>query len=105
MLFLVKLQASACNFTKINTPTWVFSRFLNCTNATKSHNASQMLVKKTVSKKIQIAIFKKIKFDKTMKSVCQHNAAPSLHHHDPKPVYLENVFLQASPRKKRVCCL
>ena len=26
----------ACNFTKSNTPQWVFSRFLNCTNGTKS---------------------------------------------------------------------
>ena len=27
VLILVKLQASACNFTKINTPPWVFSTF------------------------------------------------------------------------------
>ena len=27
MLILVKLQASACNFTKINTPPWVFFTF------------------------------------------------------------------------------
>ena len=27
MLFLVKLQASACNFTKIITPPWVFLTF------------------------------------------------------------------------------
>ena len=27
VLILVKLQASACNFTKINTPPWVFSHF------------------------------------------------------------------------------
>ena len=38
---LVKLQAEACSFTKINTPPWCFSRFLNCTNGTKSRNASQ----------------------------------------------------------------
>ena len=43
-LFLVKLQAEACNFTESNTPPWVFllqrfSRFLNCTNGTKSRNA------------------------------------------------------------------
>ena len=31
-LILVKLQASACNITKSNTPPWAFSRFLNCTN-------------------------------------------------------------------------
>ena len=30
--------------TKINTPPWVFSRFLNCTNATKSRNASHISV-------------------------------------------------------------
>ena len=29
---LVKLQASACNFTEINTPPRVFFSFLNCTN-------------------------------------------------------------------------
>ena len=29
--------------TKSNTPPWVFSRFLNCTNSRKSHNASHML--------------------------------------------------------------
>ena len=34
----------ACNFTKSNTPPWVFSRFLNCTNSTKSRNASQIVV-------------------------------------------------------------
>ena len=32
VLILVKLQASACNFTKINTPPWAFFTFLNCTN-------------------------------------------------------------------------
>ena len=39
VLILVKLHAKACNFTKINTSTWVFARFLNCTNSTKSRNA------------------------------------------------------------------
>ena len=29
VLILVKLQAEACNFTKINTPPWVFFTFLN----------------------------------------------------------------------------
>ena len=43
VLTLVKLQAEACNFTKINTPPWgCFSRFLNCTNGTKSLNASHL---------------------------------------------------------------
>ena len=32
MMLLVKLQASACNFTKSITPSKVFSRFLICTN-------------------------------------------------------------------------
>ena len=32
----------ACSFTKINTPPCVFSRFLNCTNGTKSRKTSQM---------------------------------------------------------------
>ena len=38
VLLLVKLQASACNFTKTNTSSWVFffSRFLNSINVTKS---------------------------------------------------------------------
>ena len=42
LLFLGKFQALACNFTKSNTPSWVFSRFLNCTNGAKSHNALHM---------------------------------------------------------------
>ena len=36
---LIKLQASACNFTKSNTPPWVFFTFLNCAHSTKSRNA------------------------------------------------------------------
>ena len=39
VLLSIKL---ACNFTKSNTPPWVFSRFLNCTNSTKSRKASHM---------------------------------------------------------------
>ena len=35
VLLLVKLQASACNCTKINTPPRVFPCFLNCANDTK----------------------------------------------------------------------
>ena len=42
VLLLVKLQALACNFTKRNTPPWMFLRFLNCTNDTKSRNGSQI---------------------------------------------------------------
>ena len=42
VLILLKLQAAACNFTKINTPHGCFSRFLNCTNGTKSHNAQHI---------------------------------------------------------------
>ena len=39
VLFLVKLQAKACNFIKSNTPPWCFSRFLVFfTNGTKSPN-------------------------------------------------------------------
>ena len=37
-----KSVTSAYNFTKTNTPPWVFSCFLNCTNATKSRNISPM---------------------------------------------------------------
>ena len=37
-LLLVKLHAEVCNFTKSNTPPWVFFKFLNCTNGIKSSN-------------------------------------------------------------------
>ena len=46
VLHLVKLQTKACNFTKFtrsNTPPWVFSRFLNCPNGTKSRKASHIM--------------------------------------------------------------
>ena len=39
VLLLVKLQASACNFTESNTPPWMFFTFLNCAHGTKSRNA------------------------------------------------------------------
>ena len=39
VLLLVQLQASACNFTKSNTPPGYFSRYLNCAHGTKSGNA------------------------------------------------------------------
>ena len=32
----------ACNFTKSNTPPWVFFAFLSCTNGAKLRKASQM---------------------------------------------------------------
>ena len=35
-------MAKAYNFTKSNTHTWVFFRFLNCANGTKSHKASNL---------------------------------------------------------------
>ena len=42
-LLLVKLQVSACNFTKSNTRPWVFLKFfLNCANGTKSCKASHI---------------------------------------------------------------
>ena len=41
VLILVKLQAEACNFNKINTPPWVFSTFSKLYKGTKSHNASR----------------------------------------------------------------
>ena len=38
MLILVKLQAGACNFTKMNTPPWVFCTFFElCAHGAKSH--------------------------------------------------------------------
>ena len=44
VLLLVKLQVSAATLLKVTpTPPWVFSRFLNRTNDTKSRNASQIL--------------------------------------------------------------
>ena len=33
-----------CNFTKSNTPSWVFLRFANCTNGAKSRKASQLFL-------------------------------------------------------------
>ena len=42
VLLLVKVRLLACNFTKSNTHPWVFFMFLDCTNGTKSCNASQM---------------------------------------------------------------
>ena len=36
-------HAGACKFTKSNTPPWVFSRFLNCTNGTKSRKTLQII--------------------------------------------------------------
>ena len=39
------ILASACNFNKSNTLPWVFSRFLHCTNGTKSRKASHMIQK------------------------------------------------------------
>ena len=41
-IFLVKLQASTCNFTKIITLSFT-SHFLNCTDGTKSRKASYMI--------------------------------------------------------------
>ena len=42
MLILAKLQAKACNFTKNNTPIWVFFTFLNFMDDTKSRKASHL---------------------------------------------------------------
>ena len=36
------LRASACNFTKVTLLHGCFSRFLNCTNGTKSRNVSHL---------------------------------------------------------------
>ena len=40
VLLLVKLQTSAYNFIKSNTPPRVYFQFLNCTNGTKSQRVS-----------------------------------------------------------------
>ena len=42
LLILVKLHAEACNFTKSNASPLAFFTFFNCTNSTKSHNASRI---------------------------------------------------------------
>ena len=42
VLILVTLQAKACNFTKINTTSWVFFTFFKLYIGTKSRNASQI---------------------------------------------------------------
>ena len=41
--FNIKLQGEACKFTKINTPAWLFSRFLSRANGTKLHKASYIM--------------------------------------------------------------
>ena len=43
VLHLVKVQAEACNLTKRNAAPRVFFTFLNCTNGTKSCNASHIV--------------------------------------------------------------
>ena len=45
VLLLVKLKAPDCNFTKSNTPPWVFFTFLNCVKGTKSTKAFQIILK------------------------------------------------------------
>ena len=42
VLPLVNSRLKVCNFTKSNTPPWVFSCFLNCTNDTKSRNNASL---------------------------------------------------------------
>ena len=44
VLLLLKLQASACNFTKSDIPAWVFSRFLNYASGTKSRKAFYVIL-------------------------------------------------------------
>ena len=60
VIVLLKLQTSACNFTKSITPPWVFSPFLNCTNSTKSRKASQIFIlPKTLCKNLRSKRYKK----------------------------------------------
>ena len=60
VIVLLKLQTSACNFTKSITPPWVFSPFLNCTNSTKSRKASQIFIlPKTLCKNLGLKRYKK----------------------------------------------
>ena len=44
MFLFVKLEAEACNFTKVTLLHGCFSHFLNCANSTKSHKASHIFV-------------------------------------------------------------
>ena len=46
VLILVKLQAKPATLLKLTLPHGCFSRFLNCTNGTKSCNAPQMSIVK-----------------------------------------------------------
>ena len=48
VLLLVKLQAEACNFTKSNTPPWVFFTFLKLHDI-KSRKASHILMVDSIS--------------------------------------------------------
>ena len=56
VLLLVKLQAKACNFTKSNTPSWVFFTFLNYTNGTKSRNTSYLEPSRTSAVELFVKI-------------------------------------------------
>ena len=58
LILLVKLQDLACNCTKINTPPWVFSRFLNCTNGTKTCKASHIRFNIIIGKMGRVMISK-----------------------------------------------
>ena len=55
----VCLFASVCNFTKSNIPPWVFSCFLNCTNGTKTRNASH--IQKNLKNMIMSTWFSRLK--------------------------------------------
>ena len=61
-LLLVNLQAETCNFTKSNTPPWVFLCLLNCTNGTKSRKASDISVYLSISVYMYIYIYLSIYF-------------------------------------------
>ena len=52
MLILVKLQAEAATLLKLTLFHGCFSSFLNCTNATKSHNAPHMSMFHRVLRKL-----------------------------------------------------
>ena len=65
VLLLVKLHAKAWNFTKDNTPPWVFFTFFKLKNCTKSHKTSQLLMHKnnevTTKSNVRISISKNVK--------------------------------------------
>ena len=43
LVHFAQFKKKTCNFTNSSTPPWVFLRFLNCTNGTKSRKAAEII--------------------------------------------------------------